>query len=87
MRTLPLGSFLVLSGHDGDSSYPHYYRGPWKILSEFSDNWSIINGSNGRVVKIGPVQMRGINYYDRAIGECERRNCLEAKKEVNREAN
>ncbi len=49
---------------------------PWKACDHPLDdkNWYIYNTQTGRYVKIGRVQLRGVNYWDRAIEEAEQRN-------------
>jgi hypothetical protein len=54
------------------------YSRPWKIdhsVAQLSNPyWQIINTETGRTKKIGPVQSKGVNYFDRAAKECRRRN-------------
>jgi len=39
-------------------------------------HWYIYNVQTGVYVKIGRVQLTGVNYFDRAVEEAERRNTL-----------
>ncbi len=48
--------------------------GPWKVM-QFGLNWYVYRNEK-RKKKIGPVKMRGRNYYDVAVKEAERRNKL-----------
>jgi len=52
-------------------------NGPWKAGELHRDdfNWYIINTQTGAFKKIGPVSRgHGVNYFDRAVAEAERRN-------------
>lgn len=52
-----------------------YFPGPWYVeVGNASKHWYIRNAITGRHVKIGKVQLKGINYYERAREECGRRN-------------
>jgi hypothetical protein len=53
-------------------------EGPWQVgerTGPTSDNfWYIVNKDTGESKKIGPVRLRGTNYFDRAEAEAVRRN-------------
>jgi len=48
--------------------------GPWWAVSFKDMNWWIWNEITGRRRKIGPVRLKGTNYFDRAVEEADRRN-------------
>jgi len=53
--------------------------GPWRVILWANgitlNNWYIVNTETGGTVKIGRVgRGRGVNCYDRAHEECDRRN-------------
>lgn len=48
--------------------------GPWAVDDSCSDSWGIINTETGKTKKIGPVKLKGTNYFDRAKEEANRRN-------------
>jgi hypothetical protein len=56
--------------------------GPWHVGSRNDRYWYIVNRVTGRSRKIGPVRMRGTNYFDKAEEEADRRNKLIASKGV-----
>ena len=52
-----------------------YYPGPWYVeIGNSSRHWYIRNAVTGNSKKIGKVQLKGVNYYERAREECGRRN-------------
>ena len=52
-----------------------YYPGPWYVeLGTANRFWHIVNAITGKRKKIGKVQLKGVNYYERAKEECGRRN-------------
>jgi len=52
-----------------------YCPGPWFVeLGSCSGFWWIQNAITGKRKKIGKVQLKGVNYYERAKEECGRRN-------------
>ena len=58
-----------------------YYPGPWYVKAgEATAWWYIVNAITGKMVKIGKVQLKGVNYYERAKEECGRRNLALAQK-------
>lgn len=60
--------------------YIAWQERPWQIKHDATKKWTIENTLTGRTKFIGPVRSRGINYFDRAVAECERRNNLLAQK-------
>lgn len=48
-------------------------KGPW-VVDNTKPYWAITNIQTGKTVKIGPVQSRGVNYFDKAISEANKRN-------------
>ena len=57
-----------------------YYPGPWFVeLGTCEGYWYIQNAETGKRKKIGKVQLKGINYYERAKEECGRRNLALAR--------
>jgi hypothetical protein len=56
--------------------------GPWHVGSRNDKFWYIVNRVTGRSRKIGPVRMRGRNYFDKAKEEADHRNKLIASKGV-----
>ena len=58
------------------------YEGPWQVCSGrpgcgySSKTWYILNIKTGRTKKIGPVKLKGKNYFDAACEEALRRNVL-----------
>lgn len=51
--------------------------GPWQVpLWGTGDerNWYIYNTKTRRWKKIGPVRLKGKNYFDAAVAEAQRRN-------------
>lgn len=40
--------------------------GPWQVASK-ADDWYIVNIKEDRTRKVGPVRVKGLNYYDRAV--------------------
>jgi len=52
-----------------------YYPGPWHVYQYLGEKfWHILNTGTGKTKKIGPVQLKGVNYYERAREEAGRRN-------------
>ena len=60
---------------EGGNPEPEPLAYPWKAFSE-DMTWKIQNKQTGATVKIGRVSStgRGVNYYDRAVKEADRRN-------------
>ncbi len=55
----------------------------WIVISPISSNfWYILNTATNKSKKIGKVQGKGINYWDRAREECLCRNLRDYGKEV-----
>lgn len=67
----------------------HYYitsfNGDWQVCQSLSTRktngrqnphgfWYILNVKTHDTKYIGPVQLKGANYFDRACSECETRN-------------
>jgi hypothetical protein len=52
-------------------------NGPW-VIDNTKPYWAITNTQTGQTVKIGPVQSKGINYFDRAMTEANKRNQTKA---------
>lgn len=54
-----------------DASIP----GPWAVDNSLNvKEWSVINTETGKDKRIGPVTGKGINYFDRAMEEANKRN-------------
>lgn len=51
-----------------------HVAGPWALDNSLQMEWGIIHTESGKTKKIGPARMRGINYFDRAMEEANRRN-------------
>ena len=53
------------------------FAGPWQVCHSLKGHWHIINTETKVTKKIGRSgNMRGVNYYDKACEECERRNTV-----------
>ena len=48
--------------------------GPWHVGTKDDIYWYIVNAETGQSKKIGPAQIKGPCYFDRAREEAERRN-------------
>lgn len=55
-----------------DERIPKQAKG-WYVTSK-GGYWAIVNAETGRSKKIGKSSGRGINYFDRAMEEAQRRN-------------
>jgi len=54
-----------------------YYPGPWYVCQFLGGRyWHIMHAITGKTKKIGPVQLKGVNYYERAREEAGRRNLV-----------
>lgn len=60
------------------STIPVATPGPWAVISTH-EGWGIVNTVTRKTKKIGPSTGRGINYFDRAETEANRRNALVQK--------
>jgi hypothetical protein len=49
-------------------------QGPWAVDNSMEDCWGIINTETGKTKMIGRVKLRGVNFFDRAMDEANRRN-------------
>lgn len=61
----------VQSINDGRGSLLHGPGGPG---SNRSNSWYIVDTETGRSKRVGPVTLRGTNYYDRAVALAAERN-------------
>ena len=59
---------------DENNQFATPNNGPWKLLHTWDNFWWIGNIETGVSKKIGPVQLRGKNYYGEAVIEAARRN-------------
>jgi hypothetical protein len=67
----PNGPYLFIHCRTCETKY---YPGPWHVDSNLDGFWWIKNALTSKRKKIGKVQLKGINYYERAKEECGRRN-------------
>lgn len=50
--------------------------GPWGVDS-IGRSWYVVHATTLRAKRIGPVRLKGTNYFDRAMQEAARRNTKE----------
>ena len=52
-----------------------YYPGPWYVYQYLGGKyWHILHAITGKTKRVGRVQLKGVNYYERAKEEAGRRN-------------
>lgn len=62
----------------GRTWLPTTVPGPWAVENSLNaSDWKIINTVTGKDKLIGPVSSKGVNYFDRAVEEAEKRNHVE----------
>ena len=53
--------------------------GPYGVGST-DRSWYVVNKHTGEAKRIGPIQLTGVNYFDKAMEEADRRNKMRIKK-------